>query len=42
MNTSNLTWKDKMAIVDLTARIAFSMFLACAALAELIVVVSAR
>jgi hypothetical protein len=38
MDTQNLTWHDKIRIVDITARIAVSMFLAFAAVAELIVV----
>jgi hypothetical protein len=39
MDTENLTWRDKLQIVDVTARIAVSMFLAFAAVAEIIVVV---
>ena len=39
MDTDNLTWRDKVQIIDTTARIALSMFLAFAAVAEIIVVV---
>jgi hypothetical protein len=39
MDTENLTLRDKIQIVDVTARIAVSMFLAFAAVAEIIVVV---
>jgi hypothetical protein len=37
MDTENLTWRDKVAIVDVTARIAAGMFLAVAVFCELLV-----
>jgi hypothetical protein len=40
MNSSDLTWRDKLAILDLTARIAVGMFLAVAAFCELVITVS--
>ncbi len=39
MDTSNLTWRDKVAILDVTARIAAGMFLSIALFSELVVVV---
>lgn len=39
MDTSNLTWRDKVAILDVTARIAAGMFLTFAAFSQLIVLV---
>jgi hypothetical protein len=39
MDTENLTWRDKVAIMDVTARIALGMFLALAVFCELLVVV---
>lgn len=39
MDTSNLTWRDKVAILDITARIAAGMFLTVAAFCELLIVV---
>ncbi|MFN7982240.1 MAG: hypothetical protein U0Q11_10310 [Vicinamibacterales bacterium] len=38
MDTSNLTWRDKLAIIDTTARIAACMFLMMAAFCELLIV----
>lgn len=38
MDTANLTWRDKMAIVDTTLRIALAMFLAMAGFCELLLV----
>jgi len=40
MDTSSLTWRDKLAIVDTTARIALTMFLMLMGFSELLVVVS--
>jgi len=40
LDTSNLTWRDKLAIIDTTARIALGMFLTIVAFCELLVVVS--
>lgn len=37
MDTSELTWRDKVAIIDTTARIAATMFIAIAAFCELLV-----
>ena len=38
MNTSEeLTWRDKVAIIDTTARIAATMFIVIAAFCELLV-----
>ena len=39
MDTSELTWRDKAAILDMTARIAAGMFLVMAAFCELLAVV---
>ena len=36
MDTSGLTWRDKLAIVDTTARIALTMFLAMALFCEVL------
>ena len=36
MDTSGLTWRDKLAIADITARIAVTMFLAMAAFCEVL------
>ena len=36
MDTADLTWRDKIAIIDVTARIAVSMFLAVVAFCELL------
>lgn len=38
METENLTWRDKLRILDVSARIAVAMFLACAAVSEIVVV----
>ncbi len=40
MDTANLTWRDKVAIVDTTVRIALAMFLTMAGLCELLLVVN--
>ena len=40
LDTTNLTWRDKVAIIDTTARIALGMFLTLVAFCELIIVVS--
>jgi hypothetical protein len=40
MDTTSLTWRDKVAIVDTTARIALTMFLMLLGFSELLVVVS--
>lgn len=37
MDASNLTWREKLAIVDTTARIAVAMFLVMAGFCELLV-----
>ena len=42
MDTSNLTWRDKLRILDVTARIAVTMFLFTVAVSQLVVVVMAR
>jgi hypothetical protein len=39
MDTVDLTWRDKLRIIDITARVAASMFLAVAAVSQLVVVV---
>ena len=39
VDTSELTWRDKAAILDITARIAVGMFLMMAAFCELLAVV---
>ena len=39
MDTSELTWREKAAILDTTARIAVGMFLVVAAFCELLAVV---
>jgi hypothetical protein len=36
VDTTNLTWRDKAAIADLTARIALTIFLVIAASCELL------
>ncbi|MFN7917095.1 MAG: hypothetical protein U0Q55_17250 [Vicinamibacterales bacterium] len=36
MDTANLSWRDKVAIVDTTLRIALAMFLAMAGFCELL------
>ena len=38
MDTSNLTWRDKLAIIDTTARIAVGMFLTMVVFCELLIV----
>lgn len=38
MDTNELTWRDKVAIIDTTARIAATMFILIAAFCELLVV----
>ena len=40
MDTTSLTWREKLAIVDTTARIAMTMFLMLAGFSELVVYVS--
>ena len=42
MDTQNLTWYDKLRIVDITARVAVSMFLVVAAISQVVVVVASR
>lgn len=39
MDTTDLTWRDKVAILDVTARIAVTMLLAVVAFCELLLVV---
>jgi hypothetical protein len=36
MDTANLTWRDKVAVADMTLRIALAMFLAMAGFCELL------
>jgi hypothetical protein len=38
MDTSDLTWRDKLAIVDVTARIAIAMLLAMMAFCEVLTI----
>jgi hypothetical protein len=40
MDTTSLTWRDKLAIVETTAQIALTMFLMLVGFSELLVVVS--
>jgi hypothetical protein len=40
MDTSELTWRDKLAIADVTARIAIAMFLVVVAFCEVLTVVA--
>ena len=40
MDTADLTWRDKLAIADTTARIAMTMFLLIAGFSELVVYVA--
>jgi hypothetical protein len=40
MDTTNLTWREKFAIIDTTVRIALAMFLVLLACSELIVAAS--
>jgi hypothetical protein len=40
MDTTSLTWRDKLAIVDTTARIALTMFLMLVGFSELLVIAS--
>ena len=40
MDTSDLTWRDKLAIVDVTVRIAAVMFLAVIAFCEIVTIAS--
>lgn len=39
MDTSDLTWREKAAILDTTARIGLGMFLAVVAFCEILIVV---
>jgi hypothetical protein len=39
MDTTELSWRDKVAIVDVTTRVAVAMFLMIVAFCELLVVV---
>jgi hypothetical protein len=40
MDTAHLSWREKLAIVDTTARIAMTMFLMLVGFSELVVYVS--
>ena len=39
MDTANLTWREKLAILDTTARIAVGMFLTLVVFCELLAIV---